>query len=143
MKSALLSLILTFFIPAALAQTATKTTATQKNPAAPSIVGTWAWTCCGAKHYGTFHITSASADGTFTGKFGSTPDDGNSPLSGSLRGDRIQFTRTMLENGKKMGEQQWQAKLVHSGGQIRMEEGVWSGYGSAGKNGSFAASKTR
>ncbi len=64
-------------------------------------------------------------------------------MAGNLRGDRVLFTRTILENGKKAGEQQWQAKLVIAGRQVRMEAGEGSGYGWPSKNHSFAASRTR
>jgi hypothetical protein len=69
-------------------------------------------------------------DGSFSGKFGGSADDGNSPISGRFTGTTIEFTRTILPAKQN---QVWKAELTQGSGTLKMINGAWSGYGFAGE----------
>jgi hypothetical protein len=112
----------------------------QSQPAAGvDLRGSWRWTCCRGQYSGTFQITTQSPDGAFSGRFGDTPADGKSPLSGRLTAAGIEFNRTILPVNQN---QLWKAQLSGTSSALKMIDGNWSGYGFvAGSSGDFHAEK--
>lgn len=109
---------------------------------AQQLAGSWSWTCCNGLHSGTFRIDPVRSDGTFTGRFGSGPDEGQSPIQGRISGDRVSFVRTILVNGAKAGEQSWTSRLVEKGGRWVLADGDWQGYARSPSNGGFSATRS-
>jgi hypothetical protein len=109
-------------------------------PAPTDLRGTWRWTCCNGQFSGTLQIAAQNPDGTFSGRFGDTPADGKSPLSGRLTAAGIEFNRTILDPPNQ--NQLWKARLSATSGSLKMIDGNWSGYGFvAGSYGNFQAEK--
>ena len=92
--------------------------------------GTWTWSCCQNRHSGTFAIDRFNPDGTFSGRFGDTADDGQTPLTGRLSGSRMEFTRSFPTAGNQT--QRWIADLSNDGGRLRTANASVSGYGLGG-----------
>ncbi|MBN8731431.1 MAG: hypothetical protein J0L64_12885 [Acidobacteria bacterium] len=106
-----------------------------------SPIGTWVWKCCRGAHSGTFTIQSQDSEGRFSGRFGNGPSDGQTPIHGRIRGNRIEFTRSSPAwNG---GKQQWSADLQVRSGRLSTVNGRWSGYSHAPSVDDFEASLTR
>jgi hypothetical protein len=113
------------------------------NGTSANLPGLWSWTCCGGLHSGTFRLSNIGSNGSFSGRFGSGPSDGQSPISGRITGDRVQFTRTILVDGKRVGDQQWSARLVYSGNNWVLTEGKWQGFGGDSNSDGFSATKAQ
>lgn len=95
--------------------------------------GTWQWRCCNNRHSGTFVIDRVDRDGTFHGRFGDTPDDARTPLSGRISGSTLEFDRII---GSQM-QQRWSGTLSADGLQAN---GSCSGYGLSARE-SFQATR--
>lgn len=106
-----------------------------------SPIGTWVWKCCRGAHSGTFTIQTQDSEGRFSGRFGNGPSDGQTPIQGRIRGNRIEFTRS--SPAWSGGKQQWSADLEVLGGRLHTVNGHWSGYSHAPGADDFVASLTR
>lgn len=112
-------------------------------PVTPTVAGTdlrgsWRWSCCRGRHSGTFQITGQNADGTFTGRFGDTANDGRSPISGRIIAANVEFTRRIVAAGQ---DQRWKAQLSANSGVTRMINGSWSGYAFVAGQSDFQAER--
>jgi hypothetical protein len=105
---------------------------------ANDLRGEWQWTCCQGRHRGTFSISDFNAKGVFRGKFGTTPDDGNTPIEGQLSGREIVFTRSIDLSGKTQ-QQIWRGRLSSTGSM----SGSWSGFGAVPGQTDFQAQRIR
>lgn len=107
---------------------------------APSLLGTWGWTCCRGAHRGTFSITEQNPDGSLRGAFGNSPADLATPLQGTFSGGILQFTR-YLDIGGRVETQQWRARIEERGGAPQTVGGRWSGYAATPENDDFQAGR--
>jgi len=103
----------------------------------PDLRGTWRWTCCRGTNAGTFTIAVQSPDGTFSGRFGNSPADGGTPLSGRLTGSSLEFTRTFSGPNQI---QTWKAQVTGSSNSLKIS-GRWSGYGFVAGHDDFQAER--
>jgi hypothetical protein len=95
----------------------------QAQAQAQSLAGDWDVYCCNRGYHFTLKVTQQDG-GTFSGVMIYLVDGMRDTVSGRIDGDRIEFDRRGA-----WGQQHWSGRLVSDGGQQKIVDGRWTGFG--------------